>query len=81
MIDKEFVQSIMPNATCCVINNEENKSDDSYNLCTGQVFVIYDIDKHNRSYIIGQSNSSEEDAWSQVADSFRQKMLSQLEKS
>jgi hypothetical protein len=69
MSDKKFVKSIMPTAIGMLQEYTDAES----------MYVIYAMDGHFREYIVGHSYISEEDAWKQVAETFRQKMLSQLE--
>jgi hypothetical protein len=62
--NKHFVQEIIPSAFCVDVNH---------------TFIIYGFDAENRQYVVGHSACSEEDAWEQVAETFRQKMLAKLE--
>jgi hypothetical protein len=67
MNDKNFVMEIIPTATCVPFD-------------VGIfMFIVYAVDGHGRQYELGHSKTSEEDAWYQVAETFRQKMLLQLE--
>lgn len=68
MSDKKFVQLIIPTAICSLVDDLEEKR-----------YVIYALDGHEREYVVGYSVVNEEDAWKQVAETFRQKMLLQLE--
>jgi hypothetical protein len=78
MNDKKFVKSIMPLARCKPLHQTSFGVGPDYDL-TEPMFVVYDIDSQNRPYIVGFSLQNENDAWFKVAETFRKKMLAQLE--
>jgi hypothetical protein len=78
MTDKDFVLKIMPEALCLPLDQSPFGTGPQYSQ-DNPMYVVYAMDGHGREYVVGHSLTSEEDAWFQVAESFRQKMLLKLE--
>jgi hypothetical protein len=78
MKDKKFIQTLYPSARCI---KGSNLSDSTFNTegKDGTHYVIYATDAQNREYMLGISLISEDDAWTKIADTFRNKMLAKLE--
>lgn len=78
MNDKEFVRSIIPSAVSTTLDDSPFGTGVNYDP-DKPMYVVFAQDAHERKYIVGFSLRSDDDAWTQVAETFRQKMLSQLE--
>jgi len=80
MTDEKFVKTIIPTAICSTLDKTPFGVGPAYTE-DNPMYVVYAQDEHNpvRSYIVGFSMISKEYAWYEVAESFRQKMLLQLE--
>lgn len=69
MTDKDFVKSMYPTADCRSHIGEE-----------AVIYVIFDYDTQGREYMMAYSIESEDDAWKQLASTFRNKMVNILSK-
>lgn len=72
MSDKDFVLSVEPTAFYDPF--------EGYGPDDRMHFIVAE-DAQGRLYSLGHSKVSEQDAWFQIAETFRQKMLYQLEDS
>ena len=80
MTNKDFVKSVLPSTICSTLDQSPFGVGPEYSQ-EFPMYVVYATEQHspNRNYIVGYSLISEEKAWESVAESFRQKMLHQLE--
>lgn len=80
MTDKKFVKTIIPTAKCSTLDKSPMGAGPAYSE-DHPMYVVYALDSHKpaRYYIVGFSMISGDRAWAQVAETFRQKMLSVLE--
>ena len=77
--NKHFVQEIIPSAVGSTLDKSPFSNYWPFGNTTNTVYVVYAKDALDRDYVVGYSIISEDDAWKQIAETFHQKMLSQLE--